>query len=85
MVKPMRLTRRGFALGGAAFALGAVPCVRVGNTESAPFTTPLPIPQFIDAAKQGNAVTLKAMAGRHAFIKDSGYGPLSIAAPQSHV
>ncbi len=27
------------------------------------------MPQFIDAAKQGNAVTLKVMAGRHAFIK----------------
>jgi blue copper oxidase len=62
-------TRRSLAIGGAAFALSAVPCVRFGNTESAPFTTPLPIPTLVDARKQGNAVTLKAMAGRHAFIK----------------
>jgi blue copper oxidase len=69
MVEPMRLTRRDFTIGPAAFALGAVPCVRIGNTKSAPFTTPLPMPQFVDAAKQGNAVTPKAMTGRHAFIE----------------
>jgi blue copper oxidase len=34
----------------------------------APPRTPLPIPRLIDAAKQGNAVTLKVMSGRHAFV-----------------
>jgi blue copper oxidase len=36
--------------------------------EPAPFSTPLPIPKLIDAAKQGNAVKLKVMSGRHAFV-----------------
>ena len=38
-------------------------------SEPAPFSTPLPIPKLIEAAKQGNAVNLKAASGRHAFIK----------------
>jgi len=37
--------------------------------EAAPFSTPLPIPKLIDAAKHGNAVKLKVMSGRHAFVK----------------
>jgi len=32
------------------------------------FSTPLPIPRLIDAAKQGNAVSLKIAAGRHEFV-----------------
>jgi FtsP/CotA-like multicopper oxidase with cupredoxin domain len=32
------------------------------------FNTPLPIPRLVDAAKQGNAVSLKIAAGRHAFV-----------------
>ena len=42
---------------------------RSGIGEPAPFSTPLPIPKLIDAAKQGNAVNLKVMSGRHAFVK----------------
>jgi FtsP/CotA-like multicopper oxidase with cupredoxin domain len=34
-----------------------------------PFSTRLPIPTLIDAAKQNNAVNLKVMSGRHAFVK----------------
>jgi FtsP/CotA-like multicopper oxidase with cupredoxin domain len=37
--------------------------------EAAPFSTLLPIPRLIDAANQGNAVKLKVLSGRHAFIK----------------
>jgi blue copper oxidase len=33
------------------------------------FSTPLPIPKLIDAAKQGNAVNLKVASGRHVFMK----------------
>jgi blue copper oxidase len=33
------------------------------------FRVPLPIPRLIDAARQGNAVSLRASAGRHEFIK----------------
>ena len=37
--------------------------------EPAPFSTPLPIPELIDAANQGNAVKLKVVSGRHAFLE----------------
>jgi len=40
-----------------------------GTSDPAPFTGLLPIPNLIDAARQGNAVNLRAMSGRHAFIK----------------
>jgi cuproxidase len=42
---------------------------QLGASDPAPFTGLLPIPNLIDAAKQGNAVNLRAMSGRHAFIK----------------
>jgi blue copper oxidase len=68
------LTRRQFASGSAALVLGGfiggvVGSSRYGMGAPAPFTTPLPIPKLIDAAKQGNAVKLKIASGRHAFIK----------------
>ena len=37
--------------------------------ESAPFSTPLPVPRLIDAASQGNAVKLKVTSGQHAFVE----------------
>ena len=40
-----------------------------GTGQAASFSTPLPIPKLIDAANQGNAVKLKVMPGRHAFIE----------------
>jgi blue copper oxidase len=63
------LTRRQFAIGSAANMSGSLISSRCGLGEPAPFSTPLPIPKLIDAAKQGNAVKLKAMSGRHAFVK----------------
>ena len=65
----VNLTRRQFAIGFGAFSSSALLYARFGIGEPAPFSTPLPIPKLIDAAKQGNAVKLKVMSGRHAFVK----------------
>jgi blue copper oxidase len=65
----MTLTRRNFAIGCGAFASSAIFCARHGIGDTAPFSTRLPIPRLIDAAKQGNAVNLKVMSGRHAFVQ----------------
>jgi blue copper oxidase len=65
----MTLTRRNFAIGCGAFASSAFICARYGVGDPAPFSTPLPIPKLIDAARQGNAVNLKVMSGRHAFVR----------------
>jgi len=54
---------------------------RSGIGEPAPFSTPLPIPQLIDAAEQGNAVKLKVMSGRHAFIKGKPARTFGYSAP----
>jgi cuproxidase len=62
------LTRRGFAFGSAAFVSGGVVGGRLVQSEPAQFSTRLPLPALIDAAKQGNAVKLRAASGRHAFI-----------------
>lgn len=64
----MVLTRRNFAIGGGALLSGALLAARAGSGNPASADVALPIPELIDAAKQGNAVTLKAMAGRHAFV-----------------
>jgi blue copper oxidase len=63
------LSRRQFASGSAAIVSSGLIGGRSGMSEPAPFSTPLPIPKLIEAAKQGNAVNLKAASGRHAFIK----------------
>ena len=65
----MALTRRNFAIGCGAFASSALICARQGIGDLAPFSTPLPIPRLVDAAKQGNAVNLKVMSGPHAFVR----------------
>jgi blue copper oxidase len=64
----MTLTRRNFAIGCGAFASSALISARHSIGDVAPFSTDLPIPKLIDAAKQGNAVALRVMAGRHPFI-----------------
>jgi cuproxidase len=65
----MSLTRRNFAIGcGALAASSAFVCAQRGIANSAPFSTPLPIPKLIDTAKQGNAVNLRVTSGRHAFV-----------------
>jgi FtsP/CotA-like multicopper oxidase with cupredoxin domain len=66
--QPMTLTRRNFAIGCGAFVSSALICARHGIGDPAPFSTRLPIPKLIDAAKQGNAVNLRVMSGRHAFV-----------------
>jgi hypothetical protein len=65
----MKLTRRQFAIGFGTLASCAVTDLRFGLGEPAPFSTRLPIPAFIDAAKQGNAVDLRVRTGWHAFFK----------------
>ena len=65
----MLLTRRKFAIGWGAFASSAVLDARFGFGDPAPAGTLLQIPTLVDAAKQGNAVKLKVMPGRHAFIE----------------
>ena len=65
----MALTRRNFAIGCGAFASSALICARQGIGDLAPFSTPLPIPRLVDAAKEGNAVNLKVMSDRHAFVR----------------
>lgn len=65
----MLLTRRKFAIGCGAFASGAIVAARFGFGDPASVGARLPIPMLIDATKHGNAVDLKAMSGRHAFIK----------------
>jgi blue copper oxidase len=64
------LTRRQFSIGSAAMASVGILCrqqIALGDT--AHFRTPLPIPELVDAAKEGNAVRLKVAAGRHEFFK----------------
>jgi FtsP/CotA-like multicopper oxidase with cupredoxin domain len=77
----MTLTRRNFAIGCGAFASSALICARYGLGDSAPFNTRLPIPTLIDAAKQGNAVHLKVMSGRHAFVHGKSTRTYGYSAP----
>ena len=62
--------RRQFAIGSAAMAsAGLTGSQRMAKAEPVRFHTPLPIPELVDAAKQGSAARLKIASGRHAFIK----------------
>jgi blue copper oxidase len=63
------LTRRQFAIRAAASAAAGLGCWGHSDAASAHFSTPLPIPRLVDAAKHGNAMSLKIAAGRHAFFK----------------
>lgn len=62
------LTRRQFAIGSAAMASSSVINERVGKASLARFEIPLPIPELVDAAKQGNAVRIKIVSACHAFL-----------------
>ncbi len=62
------LTRRQFAISSAGIVSSALIGSSAGLSETAPFSTPLPIPKLIDAASQTNAVKLKVTSGLHAFI-----------------
>jgi blue copper oxidase len=62
------LTRRQFAIGSAAMTSASIIGRRIAEPHTTHFNTPLPIPRLVDAAKQGNAVSLKIAAGRHAFV-----------------
>jgi blue copper oxidase len=77
----MMLTRRKFAIGCGAFASSAILDSPLGFTDPAPDGTHLPIPLLVDAAKQGNAIHLKAMSGRHAFIAGKPTGTYGYSAP----
>jgi blue copper oxidase len=74
----MMLTRRKFAIGCGAFASSTILDAPLGFTDA---DTDLPIPMLVDAAKQGNAVHLKAMSGRHAFIEGKSTGTYGYSAP----
>lgn len=67
------LTRRQFAIGSTAILsgglVGGLAGSRLAQSKPVHFDRRLPIPLLIDAAKQGNAVTLKVTRGRHAYIK----------------
>jgi FtsP/CotA-like multicopper oxidase with cupredoxin domain len=75
------LTRRQFAVGSAAFVSSGLIGGRSSLGESVPFSTPLPIPRLIDAARQGNALKLKVMSGFHAFIEGKPTRTLGYAGP----
>jgi cuproxidase len=77
----MMLTRRKFAIGCGALASSAVFDARLGFGDPASTGTDLPIPNLIDAAKQGNSVNLKVMSGRHAFIEGKPTGTYGYSAP----
>jgi blue copper oxidase len=65
----MILSRRRFTIGCAATASCALLSGRLGNSEPAPFTSPLPLPRLIDTAASRHTVNLTAMPGRHAFVE----------------
>jgi cuproxidase len=63
------LTRRQFAIGSAAMTSAGIIGRWAAEGRATHFNTPLPIPRLVEAAKQGNAVSLKVAAGRHAFVQ----------------
>jgi cuproxidase len=63
------LTRRRFAIGAAAMTSAGILGRLAAEARATHFNTPLPIPRLIDAAKQGNSVSLKIAAGRHEFVR----------------
>ncbi len=60
------LTRRHF-LAATALSSAAILTRSGSRAIAAPFETPLPIPQLIDAAANGNAVSLTMAKGMHAY------------------
>lgn len=62
-------TRRQALAGGGAVLTGATMFGARACAQSAPLSTPLPIPKLIDAREQGNSIALAAQSGRHEFVK----------------
>ena len=77
----MILTRRKFAIGCGASVSSAILDARFSLGDPLTSGAKLPIPTLIDAAKQGNAVRVKAMSGRHAFIDGKPTQTLGYSAP----
>jgi blue copper oxidase len=75
------LTRRQFAMGAAAMTSAGIIGWRIAESRASHFNTPLPIPRLIDAAKQGNAVSLTIAAGRHAFVEGKPVRTYGYSAP----
>jgi hypothetical protein len=79
------LNRRQFAIGSAAIVsgglVGGLVSSRIEQGRSMRFDRRLPIPPLIDAAKQGNAVTLKVTSGRDTFVKGKPTQSLGYSGP----
>ena len=77
------LNRRQFAIGSAATVsgglIGGLVGSRLAQGQPVRFDRRLPIPRFIDAAKQGNAVEFSS--GRHAFVKGKPVRSYGYSAP----
>ena len=75
------LTRRQFAVGGAAMISAGALEDSGASGASVPFDTSLPIPKLIDAEKAGNAVKLRIASGRHAFVHGKPAATYGYSAP----
>jgi blue copper oxidase len=75
------LARRKFAIGCGALASSAILDARFGLGDPAPAGTRLPIPTLIDSTRRGNAINLKAMSGRHAFVEGKATETYGYSAP----
>jgi blue copper oxidase len=75
------LTRRQFAVGGAAMISAGT--LDHSRASGAPLRldTPLPIPRLVDAEKEGKAVKLRIASGRHAFLKGKPVTTYGYSAP----
>ena len=75
------LTRRQFAIGSVAMTSAGIIGRQVEEARATHFNTPLPIPRLVDAANQGNSVSLKIASGRHAFVKGKPVRTYGYSAP----
>ena len=75
------LTRRQFAIGSVAMTSAGIIGRQVEEARATPFNTPLPIPRLVNAANQGNSVSLKIASGRHAFVKGKPVRTYGYSAP----
>lgn len=75
------ITRRALTMGAGIVASAAMLDVRFGRGERSRSGGRLPIPQLIDAARQGNVVRLKAAPGRHEFYKGKPARTFGYSAP----
>lgn len=75
------LARRQFGAGALASLSTAVSGLQATDAETLSFTTPLPIPELLDAEKSGNALSLTAAFSRHEFVKGKPTAALGYSAP----